>query len=763
MKNYRHRDQLLLIFALVCQSLAEPHPNDPNNYCSIGRCQMCMKISTTIGQSLQSCLRCQDSEIEEVTGHSFTFWPGTKLYTCKITPHPKPNCKLSSNVSSGIISPECGVCQIGFFAKFLGNHQDGYSLYDCVADNAEDNPWGQLLHYNLPVCKQNTVPDLVNNESYCIQPTGNLALIPNCKYHTFISGMSQSTKIVCFACNSGYGLSFSRDKCLNVPSLEGPITLEPKLTFNWTDDLRECNYLEGYYAHDSRTCLKSGQAPSTVKSIINNDCDSKCANCRSINWNDNNFVSWCMQCHQADMDSNGKCKTGATSITNCDRTMTTYLGEPGYCLNCLPGFKLTLKDGAENNEQRECSQLSPDCKLWLWSGNSAYCSGCDNGMNIEGGKCVSGGISLPNCKYSDSTTTQTYCRVCNRGYFRSQTVCVRSSQYLGSGFINPLIRSAYQCDSQWSETGIQIAGDKFLKTCQAPSDYVSPPAPEKVKNFCTPGKCATCLRIGDHYSCSRCFDSQISFAEDIDGNSYYRCQGTDTGIANCSILQSPYNRYYITAYPNYTGCYMCKPGFQLKADTASKKFECEQTTIFNCEISLFGSSQIYCKYCSPGYMIKQSNKTCGQVLPQDMIPNCKYHSLPYNASKPVCSVCNTGYGVTNDQTSCVSDSSTKGCFEPRIRGSEVTCEWCEVSTGFYAVLEGFSASDIPENGGFQFCSEIQASNYLSAVGDAGGNKGLTNKDDGGASDEVPKTSNFSRLVTGTVSTLVVFITQMVLF
>lgn len=36
-----------------------------------------------------------------------------------------------------------------------------------------------------------------------------------------------------------------------------------------------------------------------------------------------------------------------------------------------------------------------------------------------------------------------------------------------------------------------------------------------------------------------------------------------------------------------SGCYMCKPSYQPKLISAEKRYECEPTTIFNCEIVLY--------------------------------------------------------------------------------------------------------------------------------------------------------------------------------
>lgn len=219
---------------------------------------------------------------------------------------------------------------------------------------------------------------------------------------------------------------------------------------------------------------------------------------------------------------------------------------------------MALKAGAQNYEQNfTCGNPVTSCKGFLSISGVITCVNCDNGLKVQGSQCVSGGKSIANCKYIWTHGDSPSCALCNEGYFTSDGICARSSQYLGTGDINPFYRSGYSCDISWTHQGFEVVGNDFQTICQAPSGYTPAPAPEKVKNFCTPGKCAACLRIGDHYTCSKCFDSQITLAETIDGNSFFRCEGTDTGIANCSVLISMYE----DDSGGNTGCFMCKPGY----------------------------------------------------------------------------------------------------------------------------------------------------------------------------------------------------------
>jgi hypothetical protein len=204
--------------------------------------------------------------------------------------------------------------------------------------------------------------------------------------------------------------------------------------------------------------------------------------------------------------------------------------------------------------------------------------------------------------------------------------------------------------------------------CQPPSNYIPPAVPEVIKNYCTPGKCSKCVRIGSHYSCSMCLNSRIVIADTIDGNSYYRCEGSDSGVANCAIL---YSRFEIATqtpeYTNYTGCYRCNPGFQSRPNNVTKVFECEPISISNCAISqwsLWGSPIFSCIRCDAGYYLNYTD--CLPLPVQQAIPNCRHHFI-WGDEDMICQTCDLGYGVSNDQKSCLSDAPTKGCLSHEMR------------------------------------------------------------------------------------------------
>lgn len=156
-----------------------------------------------------------------MTDHSYTLSDSnSKLFTCADqTSHPTPNCKLSAMRYGGTYNSNCSACKLGFFLKYLGQDANGDDEYQCVEDNLEDNPRNILMHSNLDVCKEGSVPD----ENGCSAPSISNTVIPNCRFHGLYSSENQTSKF-CFVCQSGYGLSIDRLSCHNIQGLEGPVS-----------------------------------------------------------------------------------------------------------------------------------------------------------------------------------------------------------------------------------------------------------------------------------------------------------------------------------------------------------------------------------------------------------------------------------------------------------------------------------------------------------------------------------------------------------
>ena len=188
----------------------------------------------------------------------------------------------------------------------------------------------------------------------------------------------------------GYGLSIDRKSCHNIAGLEGPIGWDLELRFNMNENQIDCNWIEGYYAHDSRTCLKVGQTKNLSKSIIKNDCNGNCSKCVLLHWNNNKYISHCEECKGFNISLNGVCGNIHDPYGDfcAGFRVASYLAPFGTyekCTKCPPGLRASL---APQDPERVdyCWDEMMSCRGWDGF-VGMECTRCENGMRVNGAMC----------------------------------------------------------------------------------------------------------------------------------------------------------------------------------------------------------------------------------------------------------------------------------------------------------------------------------------------------------------------------------------
>jgi hypothetical protein len=305
----------------------------------------------------------------------------------------------------------------------------------------------------------------------------------------------------------------------------------------------------------------------------------------------------------------------------------------------------------------DCRPSTTECKIWFndKTANPAAptCIGCENGRKQNGNDCLAAGtgLEIANCFYTRTevgTTgwTKTHCTKCATNYYWDGDFCVRSKDYEGGiASLGPKEISDKGCNfwGGWSTRGKTLGTDP-IETCRKPGNWLVPAAPANIKNYCTPGKCVSCRRIGDHYSCEACYDSHLVQAQIIDGNKFHQCAGSSTNTENCKVLWAEHYK------EQFSGCRVCSSEYIPQGSgTNPIHYTCVPGTTANCEIyKMTSPGTITCRICNINHYRKDGTNTCEPIPNNNMkLDKClAYKEVPNtNPVQIVCELCSKDYGV----------------------------------------------------------------------------------------------------------------------
>jgi hypothetical protein len=140
----------------------------------------------------------------------------------------------------------------------------------------------------------------------------------------------------------------------------------------------------------------------------------------------------------------------------------------------------------------------------------------------------------------------------------------------------------------------------------------------------------------------------LTVAETIDGNEYFSCSGTTTGIDNCEIMYNSILKHGQGERNAGKGCYVCKEGFVPVRNESTGVFSCQSGTLAHCKVfdkKYSESNSIRCEACDSGYYQANSGDNCVAFSGSNyqQITHCLSHKLN-RQNKIECLACASGYG-----------------------------------------------------------------------------------------------------------------------
>lgn len=195
-------------------------------------------------------------------------------------------------------------------------------------------------------------------------------------------------------------------------------------------------------------------------------------------------------------------------------------------------------------------------------------------------------------------------------------------------------------------------------------------------NHCEISKCVACKKVGENFSCDKCYDSQR--IKDPENASLFKCNSKDT-IENCKFLKVDEIGISLE-----TPCDECEVGYYLNSNkTKCLKFKTK------CLSSSVILEQNYCDFCWQGYSPKVKKYTgtedlsCIKIEKKNLTENCAFYGFGNK-----CVVCKTGFRLKSEtedsKPSCIKDIA-EGCVTFTEIAGQKKCLSCDTFRGYWPV------------------------------------------------------------------------------
>ena len=333
-----------------------------------------------------------------------------------------------------------------------------------------------------------------------------------------------------------------------------------------------------------------------------------------------------------------KCKEVAHPIENCKA-----YGINAECLLCKENYKIS---------ENKCVAIETpiaNCEVYTES-DPITCAKCNAGyyMNLKDNTCT----QLP----SDSDClmyTRKQCLECNPGYLLNQNYSLK--QKISSDILKELLLADHFNKNNTTNMS-------FLPISNCQKTLVADCASYESFEVCK--VCNTGFFLAEEgKACIKYPENPIPLCQDYINNvTCSKCVNGayKDGVTKC--LESSIVEFCIEYSQTENKCNECEYGYYLNNGTCKSRVD----TLKSNQCDVLNKEADLCSSCNPGFILNSSGTGC-LGLPS----NCKNGQLN-GSGEAVCSECQTGYGLSNNNCVLKTDENCNG-----YDGNKITCLVCK--------------------------------------------------------------------------------------
>ena len=178
-----------------------------------------------------------------------------------------------------------------------------------------------------------------------------------------------------------------------------------------------------------------------------------------------------------------------------------------------------------------------------------------------------------------------------------------------------------------------------------------------------------CYSCSSRYGCGECYERKTMIV---------RQDGVEKEV--CSSEPAPASDPCLLDYGE--GCYICKPGFALRANATSP---CVKGIIKDCRLEVISGTQHFCAFCLGGYPSRDQSKCLPAKQVNNPIAFCSIGALDAKDRSLGCAQCETGYiSLFKKCVKKTASGSMQGCLLFYDGG----CQRCDVHNGYFMRDQG---------------------------------------------------------------------------